>query len=251
MRKLLFIVFVAVLASACQPKITDPDHLTFKNAKWEVTSIADGVTLKQYHFQGQEQIFESSQYVSIIEIDTRKVKGGRWALANDPGKITQTSKFAADSGALVAMNGTFYNMRPPYNSVSFFRKYGELCYEKNRHSRSALALANKFFPPSRVKCFRCGELLVQCGGYLLPVAVAITSLTLSSSAPSATTVTTVTPYFSSRVFFALSSLASSLPVMTRFDPSLANAVAIPNPNPLPPPVIIVTLFSSLFKIFAI
>jgi hypothetical protein len=27
------------------------------------------------------------------------------------------------------MNGTFYNMSVPYNSVSFFRKYGELCYE--------------------------------------------------------------------------------------------------------------------------
>lgn len=104
------------------------DSLTFVNANWEVTQIAKGITLKQFHFTGENQIFESSQYVSIIEIDTKKAKG-RFALANDPGKITQTSKFAKDSGAVVAMNGTFYNMRKPYNSVSFFRKYGELCYE--------------------------------------------------------------------------------------------------------------------------
>lgn len=129
MKKLFIIFFAIVVAAACQPKCDDANYLTFKNAKWEVTEIEKGITLKQYHFQGEEEIFESSQYISIIEIDKRTAKKGRWALANDPGKITQTSKFAADSGAVVAMNGTFYNMRPPYNSVSFFRKYGELCFE--------------------------------------------------------------------------------------------------------------------------
>lgn len=129
MKKLFIIFFAILVAAACQPKCDDANYLTFKNAKWEVTEIDKGITLKQYHFQGEEQIFESSQYISIIEIDRKAARKGRFALANDPGKITQTSKFAADSGAIVAMNGTFYNMRPPYNSVSFFRKYGELCYE--------------------------------------------------------------------------------------------------------------------------
>ena len=133
MKKLLLIISAITISIACQPKCDDPNCQTFKNAKWEVTEIEKGITLKQYHFQGEEQIFESSQYISIIEIDVKAAKKGRWALANDPGKITQTSKFAADSGALVAMNGTFYNMRVPYNSVSFFRKYGELCYEFNEN----------------------------------------------------------------------------------------------------------------------
>lgn len=129
MKKLLLIISAITIAIACQPKCDDPDYLTFKNAKWETTQIEKGITLKQYHFQGEEQIFESSQYISIIEIDIKAAAQGRWALANDPGKITRTSKFAADSGAVVAMNGTFYNMSVPYNSVSFFRKFGELCYE--------------------------------------------------------------------------------------------------------------------------
>lgn len=129
MKKLVFAIVAIVIAVACQPKCDDANYLTFKNANWEVTSIDKGITLRQYHFQGEEQIFESSQYISIIEIDKKTAKTGRWALANDPGKITRTSKFASDSGAIVAMNGTFYNMSVPYNSVSFFRKFGELCYE--------------------------------------------------------------------------------------------------------------------------
>lgn len=98
-----------------------------KNAKWEVTQVAKGITLKQFHFKDNNKLFNSNQYISIIEINTKKAKG-RWALANNPGYITQTSKFAKDSGAIVAINGTFYNMSKPYNSVSFFRKFGELCY---------------------------------------------------------------------------------------------------------------------------
>lgn len=129
MKKLFIIIFAIMVAAACQPKCDDANYLTFKNAKWEVKDIDKGITLKQYHFQGEEQIFESSQYISIIEIERKAAQKGRFALANDPGKITQTSKFAADSGAILAMNGTFYNMSKPYNSVSFFRKYGELCYE--------------------------------------------------------------------------------------------------------------------------
>ena len=143
MKRLILIISAITVALACQPKCDDANYLTFKNAKWEVTNIDKGIILKQYHFQGDEQIFESSQYISIIEMDTKSAATGRWALANDPGKITQTSKFAADSGALVAMNGTFYNMSVPYNSVSFFRKYGELCYEftENMGQRDNGALA--------------------------------------------------------------------------------------------------------------
>lgn len=123
-----FSVLMVALCLSVMVWSQSKDSLTFVNANWEVTPIAKGITLKQFHFTGDNQIFESSQYISIIEIDTKKAKG-RFALANDPGKITQTSKFAKDSGAVVAMNGTFYNMSKPYNSVSFFRKYGEVCYE--------------------------------------------------------------------------------------------------------------------------
>ena len=103
------------------------DSLAFVNAKWDVKQVADGIILKQFHFTGENKIFDSHQYVSIVEIDTKKADG-RFALANDEGKITQTSKFAKDSAAIVASNGTFYNMSEPYNCVCYFRKNGKEAY---------------------------------------------------------------------------------------------------------------------------
>lgn len=118
-RFLLLFVSVAVSFAASAQN----DSLTFVNAEWSVKNIGKGIKLKEFHFKGDNQIFESNQYISIVEIEPGKAKG-RFALASNPGKITPTSKFAKDSNAVVAMNGTFYNMKPNYNSVCFFKKFG-------------------------------------------------------------------------------------------------------------------------------
>ena len=114
---MVFAVAVAISAAA------QNDSLTFVNAKWNVKQVDKGITLKEFHFTGDSKIFDSNQYVSIVEIDAKKAKG-RFALASNLGYITPTSKFAKDSGAVVAMNGSFYNMSKPYNSVCYFKKHG-------------------------------------------------------------------------------------------------------------------------------
>ena len=105
MKKIFF--SIVAMAMAFVASAQNSDSLTFVNADWEVKQIDKGITLKQFHFTGENKIFDSHQYISIVEIDVKKAKG-RFALANDPGKITPTSKFAKDSGAVVAINGTFY-----------------------------------------------------------------------------------------------------------------------------------------------
>lgn len=120
MKRLLLSVFAAALAFAASAQ---NDSLTFVNAKWNVKEIGKGITLKEFHFTGDSRIFDSNQYISIIEIDSKKAKG-HFALASNLGYITPTSKFAKDSGAVVAMNGSFYNMKKPYNSVCYFKKHG-------------------------------------------------------------------------------------------------------------------------------
>lgn len=120
MKKLLLSIFAVALAFGAAAQ---SDSLTFVNAKWDVKEIGKGITLKEFHFTGDSKIFDSNQYVSIIEIDTKKAKG-HFALASNLGYITPTSKFAKDSGAVVAMNGSFYNMSKPYNSVCYFKKHG-------------------------------------------------------------------------------------------------------------------------------
>ena len=122
------------------------DSLTFVNAQWVVTPLDKGIILKQFHFTGANKIFDSHQYISIIEIHGKKAKG-RFALANDEGKITPTSKFAKDSGAVVAMNGTFYNMKVPYNCVCYFKKNGVEAFINNekmaQRDNGAVAISKK------------------------------------------------------------------------------------------------------------
>ncbi len=120
--KKLFLCLAIAVATAFGATAQN-DSLTFANAKWNVKQVDKGITLKEFHFTGDSKIFDSNQYISIIEIDTKKAKG-RFALASNLGYITPTSKFAADSGAVVAMNGSFYNMKKPYNSVCYFKKHG-------------------------------------------------------------------------------------------------------------------------------
>lgn len=120
MKRLLLSIFAIALAFGAAAQ---NDSLTFVNAKWNVKEIGKGITLKEFHFTGDSRIFDSNQYISIIEIDSKKAKG-RFALASNLGYITPTSKFAKDSGAVVAMNGSFYNMKKPYNSVCYFKKHG-------------------------------------------------------------------------------------------------------------------------------
>ena len=119
-KRLLLLAFAVAAAFGATAQ---NDSLTFVNAKWKVKNVGKGITLKEYHFTGDEKIFDSNQYVSIVEIDAKKAKG-RFALASNLGYITPTSKFAKDSNAVVAMNGSFYNMKKPYNSVCYFKKHG-------------------------------------------------------------------------------------------------------------------------------
>lgn len=127
MKKTLLLSVIAVAISFFAQAQQPLDSLKFINAQWRVKQIDKGITLKQFHFTGDNKIFDSNQYISIIEIDAKKAKG-RFALANDEGKISPTSKFAKDSGAVVAMNGTFYNMREPYNCVCYFKKNGKTAF---------------------------------------------------------------------------------------------------------------------------
>ncbi len=147
--KKIFLLSIVAMAMAFVASAQNSDSLTFVNAEWDVKQIDKGITLKEFHFTGENKIFDSHQYISIVEIDVKKAKG-RFALANDPGKITPTSKFAKDSGAVVAMNGTFYNMDEPYNCVTYFKKNGELCYNNTeameQRDNAAVAITAKGVP---------------------------------------------------------------------------------------------------------
>ena len=106
------------------------DSLTFVNAKWNKEKVAKGIEWYQYHFTGEEKIFDAEEFVNVIVVDQKKAKR-RFALTALEGKLRRTSQAALDSGAIVAINGSFYNTRPPYNSVCYLKINGEVIFERS------------------------------------------------------------------------------------------------------------------------
>lgn len=106
------------------------DSLTFVNAKWNKEKVAKGIEWYQYHFTGEEKIFGAEEFVNVLVVDQKKAKR-RFALTALEGKLRRTSQAALDSGAIVAINGSFYNTRPPYNSVCYLKINGEVIFERS------------------------------------------------------------------------------------------------------------------------
>lgn len=106
------------------------DSLTFVNAKWNKEKVAKGIEWYQYHFTGEEKIFDAEEFVNVLVVDQKKAKR-RFALTVLEGKLRRTSQAALDSGAIVAINGSFYNTRPPYNSVCYLKINGEVIFERS------------------------------------------------------------------------------------------------------------------------
>ena len=106
------------------------DSLTFVNAKWNKEKVAKGIEWYQYHFTGEEKIFDAEEFVNVLVVDQKKAKR-RFALTALEGKLRRTSQAALDSGAIVAINGSIYNTRPPYNSVCYLKINGEVIFERS------------------------------------------------------------------------------------------------------------------------
>ncbi len=120
-----FIWLCAVgLLSALSVEAQSSDSLTVVSAQWQSKKLARGVSLKQQQFlKGENPIFESNQFISILEISP-KAKGVKLDVAAHNG-LEFTSKMAERGEAIAAVNGTFFNVKPPYQSVDYIMVDGE------------------------------------------------------------------------------------------------------------------------------
>ncbi len=83
----------------------EADSIAFVNAIWDTDSL-DGFVYRHFHFQ-QRQIFNSNQYICIIEIP--RGSQSHLAFVSDT-LLTCVSEFANRSNALAGINGSFFNM---------------------------------------------------------------------------------------------------------------------------------------------
>ncbi len=98
-----FILLISFTAFAQNTK----DSLLVAGKDWKTEKLGKGVVWKQGHFT---DLFNSEQEINWIEIDLKK-HGKRVHLAADPKVLKTTGAFAEENGALVAVNGGFFDVK--------------------------------------------------------------------------------------------------------------------------------------------
>lgn len=99
---LLLTAFVFALNAAAQT-----DSLTFVKTKWETKKIAPGVKWKHYRFKNN--LFRSNQNINILEINPRRK--AKLVLGYEVKKLKPVADFAAESNAVAAINGGFFDVK--------------------------------------------------------------------------------------------------------------------------------------------
>jgi exopolysaccharide biosynthesis protein len=95
------------------------DSLALINAEWQKEKISQGVVLKTFWFQNS--LFNSNQFVSILEIKQKKKL--EFDIGYDPKKLITTSDFGTQANAIAALNGTFFDIANG-GSVDFIKSDG-------------------------------------------------------------------------------------------------------------------------------
>jgi Exopolysaccharide biosynthesis protein related to N-acetylglucosamine-1-phosphodiester alpha-N-acetylglucosaminidase len=124
------------------------DSVAVTSAQWIEKTIAPGIIHLHIHFADKE-LFSSNQYINILKI-TRGA--GKIEIIPSP-LLIETSMLASESGAIAAINGSFFKFNyeyntQDYNSVDYIRKAGQTLapntYPANgmreMHQKGALAI---------------------------------------------------------------------------------------------------------------
>ncbi len=95
-----------------------PTEMLWRGA-WQHEPVAEGITLHRAAFDGS--LFDANQYLCVLEV----APGARFDIVPaEEKKLEKTTAIAAKSGAVAAVNGSFFNMAAPYGSVNYLRVDG-------------------------------------------------------------------------------------------------------------------------------
>lgn len=113
---ILSLLFYCVIAFSV---VGQTDYIAIVTAKWNTKQIEKGVLWKQFTFSGN--VFSSNQNINILEIANK----GMISIGYDTILLKLTSEFGVESGALAAINGTFFDMENG-GSVAYIKARGQL-----------------------------------------------------------------------------------------------------------------------------
>jgi exopolysaccharide biosynthesis protein len=115
---LLTLLAVAFVQQAVAQRVPTPqDSLLIATTHWNTTTTTDGITLHQAQIKG---LYSGVQSVEWAVIPAKSIKKSKFGIAGNGG-MRPTSVQAAQHRAVVAINGTYYDMRKG-NSVCFYKE---------------------------------------------------------------------------------------------------------------------------------
>jgi len=129
---------VACLLIGLGSAFAQTDSSAVVNAEWLSRKISKGVILKQAAFH--QNLFESNQFVSILEI--KQKRRYKIDLAYEDSLLRTTSEFGEIHKALAAINGTFFNIARG-GSVDYLRSDGKVINENRLNKDGSRAVHQK------------------------------------------------------------------------------------------------------------
>ncbi|MES2458612.1 MAG: phosphodiester glycosidase family protein [Bacteroidota bacterium] len=117
----------------------DADSTTFADSQWTVSGVARKVRLLTHHFNSGN-LFGANQNISYLEIKN-KGKKPVFEIGFEPVVLKPTSVYGTASGALAAINGTFFDIKNG-GSVDFIKAKGTVINE-NRLEKNGQRAAHQ------------------------------------------------------------------------------------------------------------
>ena len=129
MRKLFKIIAPSLLVALFSVSLSaqNQDSITFVTAKAVANAEKNGIVFNNYLFEGN--LFNSNQCISVLEVPS----GYHFDVVAAPeGTLVWTSLLSMGAKAVAALNGSFFNMRPPFGGVTYTRVDGTIVAENNK-----------------------------------------------------------------------------------------------------------------------
>lgn len=114
-----FILLVCYTVVACGLAWSVNDSVVLLNANWQLDTIEEGIVLKEVSFL-QKSYLGSNQHICVVEV--RPEAMAKFAFAYSV-RREYTSAMAQQRGAVVAVNGSFFDMKR-HNSICYLKVDG-------------------------------------------------------------------------------------------------------------------------------
>lgn len=116
MKKPVLFVYSIVLVNVL---LAQNDSLVLVNAGWKIDTVGKGIVFKEVSFS-QKSYFGSNQHICVVEVVPEAAS--KFAFIHNP-KRDYTSAMAMKRGAVVGINGSFFDMKY-HNPICYLRING-------------------------------------------------------------------------------------------------------------------------------